>query len=113
MARSSDQERLQKLQERRDQLNAQLAAMEARAKQTQKKQDDRRKILLGALVLADFDTRPELKTYLAERLPGFLVRPEDRKLFAELLPAVPASESSNVAAEALDDATPATPGETA
>ena len=113
MARSSDQERLQKLQERRDQLNAQLAAMEAKAKQTQKKQDDRRKILLGALVLADLDSRPELRTYLTERLPGFLVRPEDRKLFAELLPAVPASESSNVAAEALDDATPATPGETA
>lgn len=112
MARSSDQERLQKLQERRDQLNAQLAAMEARAKQTQKKQDDRRKILLGALMLADLDTRPELKAYLAERLPGFLVRPEDRKLFADLMAAAPASESGGVAGAEMD-ATPATPGETA
>jgi hypothetical protein len=111
MARSTEQERLQKLQERRDQLNAQLAAMEARAKQTQKKQDDRRKILLGALVLADLDTRPELRNYLAERLPGFLVRPEDRKLFAALLPAPPASESGGVAGAPLD-VTPAPPGET-
>lgn len=110
MPRSSDQERLQKLQERRDQLNAQLAAMEARAKQTQKKQDDRRKILLGALVLADLDKRPELKTYLAERLPSFLVRPEDKKLFADLLPAAPAS-GNGVASVAMD-ATAAAPGET-
>jgi len=87
MPRSSDQERVQKLQEKRDQLNAQLAAMEARAKQTQKKQDDRRKILLGAMVLNDIATHPELKTYLAARLPGFLVRPEDRKLFSEFMPA--------------------------
>lgn len=113
MARSSDQERLQKLQERRDQLNAQLAAMEAKAKQTQKKQDDRRKILLGALLLTDLDSRPELRTYVAERLPGFLVRPEDRKLFADLLTAAPASESGGVAGAAVNDATPAPPGETA
>lgn len=113
MARSSDQERLQKLQERRDQLNAQLAAMEARAKQTKKKQDDRRKILLGALVLADLGSRQELRTYLAERLPGFLVRPEDRKLFADLLAAASASKSGGVADAAVNDATPATPGETA
>lgn len=112
MPRSSDQERLAKLQERRDQLNAQLAAMEARAKQTQKKQDDRRKILLGALVLADLSNRPELKAYLAERLPGFLVRPEDKKLFVDLLPAAPASESGGVA-DTASLAPPATPGETA
>ena len=112
MARSTDQERLQKMQERRDQLNAQLAVMEARAKQTQKKQDDRRKILLGSLVMTDLNTRPELKTYLAERLPGFLVRPEDRKLFADLLAAAPASESGGVADAAMD-APPANPGEMA
>lgn len=112
MARPSDQERLQKLQERRDQLNAQLAALEARAKQTQKKQDDRRKILLGSLVLADLDSRPELKAYLAERLPSFLARPEDKKLFAALLPAAPVTESGGVAGAAIE-AAPATPGEAA
>jgi hypothetical protein len=38
-------------------------------------------------VLNDIATHPELKAYLAERLPGFLVRPEDRKLFSEFMPA--------------------------
>ena len=85
MTRASDQERLAKLQERRDQLNAQLSALQARAKQAQKKQDDRRKILLGSLVLADLQGRPQLKAYLAERLPSFLTRPEDKKLFADVL----------------------------
>jgi hypothetical protein len=111
MARSSDQERLQKLQERRDQLNAQLAAIEARAKQTKKKQDDRRKILLGSLILADLETQSELRNYLVERLPSFLTRPEDRKLFADLLPGAPAPDSE--VANAAEDATHATFGETA
>jgi hypothetical protein len=89
MPRLNDQERLQRLQERRDQLNAQLSALEARAKQTQKKQDDRRKILLGALLLSDLPQRSDLRAYLAERLPAFLTRPEDKKLFPELLPVEP------------------------
>lgn len=112
MSRSSDQDRLAKLQERRDQLNAQLAALEARAKQTQKKQEDRRKILLGALILADLDNRQELKTYLAERLPEFLVRSEDKKLFAAMLPATSAAENGGTAEFSLI-ATPATSGEAA
>jgi hypothetical protein len=87
MPRLNDQERLQRLQERRDQLNAQLSALEARAKQTQKKQDDRRKILLGSLLMSDLPQRPELRAYLAERLPAFLARPEDKKLFPEFFPA--------------------------
>lgn len=86
MPRHSDEDRFKRLQQRRDQLNAQLAALEARSRQAEKKREDRRKILLGALVLADLPERPELRTYLAERLPGFLTRPEDRKLFADLLP---------------------------
>ncbi len=86
MPRLSDEARLKQLQQRRDQLNTQLAALEARNRQAEKKREDRRKILLGALVLIDLSERPELRAWLAERLPGFLTRPEDKKLFADLLP---------------------------
>lgn len=85
MPRLSDEERLKRLQQRKDQLSAQLAALEARARQAEKKRDDRRKILLGALVLVDLPERPELRAYVAERLPAFLTRPMDKELFADLL----------------------------
>ncbi len=96
MPRLTDEDRLKQLQQRRDQLNAQLAALEARNRQADKKRDDRRKILLGALVLADLQQRPELRAYLRERLPNFLTRPEDRKLFTDLFPPedVPATNAS-------------------
>ena len=86
MPRPSDEDRFKRLQQRRDQLNAKLAALEARNRQAEKKRDDRRKILLGALVMADLPQCPELRAWLAERLPGFLTRTEDKKLFADLLP---------------------------
>lgn len=85
MPRLSDDDRLKRLQQRRDQLNAQLAALEARNRQSEKKRDDRRKILLGALVMSDLPERPELRAWLVNRLPGFLTRSEDKKLFADLL----------------------------
>ena len=101
MPRLSDEDRLKQLQQRRDQLNAQLAALEARNRQTEKKREDRRKILLGALVLADLPERPELRAWLTDRLPIFLTRPEDRKLFADFLPpddlASPKSPTGDVA----------------
>ena len=86
MPRLSNEERLKRLQQRRDQLNAQLAALEARNRQTEKKRADRRKILVGALVLTDLPERADLMAYLAERLPSFLTRQEDKMLFADLLP---------------------------
>ena len=85
MPRLSDEDRLKRLQQRRDQLNAKLAALEARNRQIEKKREDRRKILLGTLVMADLSERAELRAWLAERLPGFLTRTEDKKLFADLL----------------------------
>ena len=85
MTRLTDEDRLKRLQQRRDQLNAQLAALEARNRQAEKKRDDRRKILLGTLVMTDLPERPELRAWLAKRLPGFLNRPEDKKLFVDLL----------------------------
>lgn len=58
--------------------------------------DTRRKILLGAFVLLRlqhpkdpvFDA--QLKQWLSDELPGFLVREQDRELFVEdLLPSIP------------------------
>ncbi len=86
MPRRSDEDRMKHLQQRRAQLNAQLVTLEARTRQTEKKRLDRRKILLGTLLEADLPDRADLRAYLADRLPTFLTRPEDKKLFADLLP---------------------------
>ena len=100
MPRLSDEDRFKRLQQRRDQLNAKLAALEARNRQAEKKRDDRRKILLGALVMVDLPQRPELRAWLLERLPDFLTRPEDKKLFADLL--TPAEDVSHDSPETGD-----------
>lgn len=65
MSRSSDQDRLAKLQERRDQLNAQLAALEARAKQTQKKTGRPQKNFAGRSDIGRSGQSPGIKD-----LPG-------------------------------------------
>lgn len=51
MPRKSSIDRMQTLRQKRDQLDAQLRALEARNKQAERKADTRRKVIVGALAL--------------------------------------------------------------
>lgn len=78
------------IEERLAQLEVQRQTLKARLGKQERARDTRRKVLLGALVLHRLgeDSRPfdqALKEWLQRELPGFLTRPDDRALFADLL----------------------------
>ena len=73
--------RLDDLLKKRDTLNAEIQKVRARQTAQERKEDTRRKILLGALV-KKMMTKGELdEGMIMKRLDGFLTRDIDRKLF--------------------------------
>lgn len=83
MARRSTTDRLDILRQRRDQLDAQLRALEARNKQAERKADTRRKVIAGALALEHFEANRESEfgRVMFRLLDEYVVRPHDRGLF--------------------------------
>lgn len=89
----SVEERLADLRRRRDQLRVQEQTLVARAATRARKDDTRRKILLGAFLLAKLDRDHGLRDLLRRELPGFLhaakaspaARERDVTLLADLL----------------------------
>lgn len=78
------------LSERIEQMEAKASALKARMGEQERREDTRRKVLLGAFFLHQLkDTKngevAGLRSLLADRLPGYLTRPADRALFADLL----------------------------
>lgn len=71
---------LQRLKQKRDQLNARIQATEAREKAAERKRDARRKILIGAYYL-DMAQKEGKYEQLVKRMDEFLTRNSDRKLF--------------------------------
>lgn len=92
MPRTSIQQRINQLDERKRALKARLGKQERR-------EDTRRKILLGALVLhrlehcRDGEFTRRLRGWLVRELPGFLVREGDQALFSDLLNRVPSERA--------------------
>ena len=73
--------RLDQLLKKREELSAQIQKIRAREATQKRKEDTRRKILLGALVMEMME-RVELdRDKIMKRLSGFLTREIDRKLF--------------------------------
>ncbi len=73
--------RLEQLLKKREELSAQIQKIRAREATQKRKEDTRRKILLGALVM-EMMSKGELNgDKLMKRLDGFLTREIDRKLF--------------------------------
>ena len=73
--------RLSQLLKKREELSAQIQKIRAREATQKRKEDTRRKILLGALVM-EMMSKGELdRDKLMKRLDGFLTREIDRKLF--------------------------------
>ena len=89
MPRKSTADRLKTLREKREQLDAQLRALESRNKHAERKADTRRKVIAGALALEHYDKNPdsEFHRILFRLLDEYVVRPHDRALFPELIEA--------------------------
>jgi hypothetical protein len=76
---------MQALDERLSRLRAERIRLAARVSQSERKRDTRRKILIGAVVLAavDHEGVPVLRSQreLVQWLDGRLTRPHDRAVF--------------------------------
>lgn len=87
MPKVSDAERLNKLIEKQKKIQAQIADAQNRQKQKDRKSDARRKIVIGAAMLAHLEHDPSFRPALRDVLDKALTRPLDRELVADLLKA--------------------------
>jgi len=74
-------DKLKQLMEKREALNARIRKEQNRAKEGERKNDTRRKILVGAVVLEWANRDNEFSKTLMGELKRFLVRDADRALF--------------------------------
>jgi hypothetical protein len=73
--------KLKQLMQKKDQIEARIKNIEAREKTKAKKEDTRRKILIGAFYMEQMEKSEEARKKILARLDGFLVRENDRELF--------------------------------
>ena len=83
MARKSPQEQRDELLKKKQQLENRLKALEARQNLKDRKDDTRRKILAGAIVLHHAKLKPDFQKWLADELNRSLDKPQDRALFED------------------------------
>ena len=81
MARKTPEVQKAELLKRKAQLEERLKAIEARESAQKRKEDTRRKILVGAVCLAHAEHKPEFKKWLMETLQKTLEKPAERALF--------------------------------
>ena len=78
-------DKIQKQQERLKQLKAQKLALEAKEKkriaEQQRKEDTRKKILLGAYLLKKMEESEANRQRILAELDEYLIEPRDRALF--------------------------------
>lgn len=86
MAHKSLTERKAALEQRRQQIAAQLARLDAQAKTQERKKDARQKIIVGGAVLAHARLDAVFAATLADLLDKAVTREADRHTIAELLP---------------------------
>jgi hypothetical protein len=92
-----------RLLEKKARLDARLKALALQDQKQKRKDDTRRKIIAGALVLEHAEMKPEVAGMLAALLNRYVTRPQDRALFHFLDDRTPdaapdASESFSAAA---------------
>ncbi len=81
---------LEKLLKRKDQLEARIKLTQAKVQSQERKDETRRKILVGAYILEKY-TSENKSEFLVQELDNFLFRTCDRNLFG--LPPRPESEN--------------------
>lgn len=80
-------DRIEELTAKKAQLDAQIAALDARRRLAQKKDEDRLKWLLGTLVFDRLSAEPALQSIVRRDLPDRLTpRDRDRGLWQILFP---------------------------
>lgn len=85
MVRKSSSERIAELAERKKQIEAKLASLAARERQDARKRDTRRKVVVGAAVLAHAELDEQFAAALRDALAKAVLRPADREAVADLL----------------------------
>lgn len=93
--------RIEALRRKRSQIDARLALLAAREKAEARKRDARRKIIVGAAVLAHAGLDPFFRVALRELLRRAVTRPIDRAAILDLLAG---SGGSNPRADASQSA---------
>ena len=73
--------KMETLKAKKEQIEARIKNLEAKERLKQKKQDTRRKILIGAMITEQMGKTEETKSKVMASLDGFLTRPMDRELF--------------------------------
>jgi len=99
-SRKSLDEQLAELTKRKDQLEARRLALLAVKKSSDRKLDTRRKIVVGAAVLAHAELNPSFADQLREILDPAVQRPVDRGVIEDLLPSPAEAAAIGGAAEA-------------
>jgi hypothetical protein len=77
--------KLERLRQQKARLEMQIAAAESAAKAQARKLDTRRKVLVGAAVLADLDDVPGLRDIVHSILSRHITRDIDKSTLADLL----------------------------
>ncbi len=77
--------RLEKLQQRQAKLAAEIAREQKAARERERVQDARRKILVGAAILSELEAEPHLRGMVQAILKRRLTQERDRDLLADLL----------------------------
>ena len=102
-----DNEKLVRLREKQKKISAQIKREESRLNAQKRKDDTRRKILVGAAILDKAKRDKQYGKWLEGVLDGFLERDDDRALFD--LP--PRKEETKKAPPVSDDGDPQIPPE--
>jgi hypothetical protein len=85
-------DRIIELEEQRARINAQIQRVKAREQKRTSRDDTRRKVLVGALILGRVENKLMSREQLLADLDPFLIRDNDRALFD--LPPLPKAEET-------------------
>lgn len=99
--------KLEQLEKQQANIKKQIHAEKAKQRQQQRKDDTRRKVLLGAYVQVKMEESANYKAELLAGLESYLTRPNDRALFGfEPLPEKTDAEDKTETALEQDALTP-------
>lgn len=96
----TEKEVLKKLEEQQEKLKAKIQAVKAKAAKKERKEETRKKVLLGAYLINQMEVGKIDKGEVMKGLDKFLTRPQDREIFGLPVPeksaAVPEKSAGKV-----------------
>ena len=85
MSAETPTSKLEKLKQRKAKIDAEIAREQKAERERQRSKDTRRKILVGAAILAEIESEPSLRGVVQDILKRRLTQDRDRELLADLL----------------------------